>query len=72
MMVAYLVCMEDESVVSVVSRKILAHAATGMPLVSAARIVKAEMPNTCLKAMEIIGCYPSSEPELAALQRVWP
>jgi len=34
--------------------------------------VKTRYPRLCLEVMEIIGSWPSSEPELSMLQRVWP
>lgn len=33
---------------------------------------KARHKSLCLEVMEMIGSWPSSEPELAALQRLWP
>ncbi len=44
----------------------------GLLLLDAARKVKAAFPGCCLEVMETIGCYPSSERELNALQQVWP
>jgi hypothetical protein len=38
----------------------------------AARVVKRDAPETAMVVMDRIGLYPSSEPELSALQRVWP
>lgn len=37
----------------------------------AARTIKIRHPALCLRVMEQIGSWPSSEPELAALQFVW-
>lgn len=40
-------------------------------LVVAARNLKRNKPTEALKAIEEIGNWPSSEPELRALQEVW-
>ena len=37
-----------------------------------ARRMLVSSPNLCLLVMEAIGSWPSSEPELAALQRLYP
>lgn len=37
-----------------------------------ARWAVVHLPNLCLQVLEQIGSWQSSEPELAALQRVWP
>ena len=36
-----------------------------------ARYAVAHWPKLTLAVLELIGCWPSSEPELAALQRCW-
>lgn len=38
----------------------------------AARVVKTRDHKRCVRVMETIGSWPSSELELAALQSVWP
>jgi len=48
------------------------HTMAGLTLDDAARLVKRELPQTAFVVMDRIGLHPSSEPELAALQRVWP
>jgi hypothetical protein len=55
-----------------ISDAIRTEARKGKTLKEAARIVKVRQPATCLRVMEAIGSWPSSEPELAALQAVWP
>lgn len=56
-----------------ISQAIVAEARdNGKTLKQAAQAVKTRHPETCLRVMETIGSWPSSEPELAALQSVWP
>ena len=47
------------------------HRSEGMTLDQAARIFTSRHPDVALRAMERLGSWPSSEPELAALQRTW-
>ncbi len=43
-----------------------------LSLEAAARLFKNQFPDTALRVLETIGSWPSSYPELAALNRVWP
>ncbi len=47
-------------------------AMAGIKLEDAARMVAHEAPATALVVMDRVGLHPSSEPELLALQKVWP
>lgn len=51
--------------------RVRARVAQGMGLAEAARRVAALNPGLALDVIEEIGSWPSGEPELAALQRVW-
>lgn len=64
--------MNTQNAVAKASAAILARAkSTGESLDEAARWWKCRNKDLALEAMEILGSWPSSEPELAALQRVW-
>ena len=43
--------------------------AEGLTADEAARKVRRDLPRLCGEVDEIIGCWPSSEPELRAMQR---
>lgn len=47
------------------------HVSEGMTLDDAAKVFARRHPDVALRAMERLGSWPSSEPELAALQRTW-
>lgn len=47
------------------------YASSGKTPEEFARRMLAHMPNLCLQVLEIIGSWPSSEPELAALQKAY-
>ena len=42
----------------------------GAPLDSAVRLVSCMYPALCVEVLDTIGSWPSSEPELASLQRI--
>jgi hypothetical protein len=61
--------LREKSDVELVSRAILTCYANKIDMPEAARAIRRAMPNRVLKALEIIGSWPSSEPELRALQQ---
>lgn len=44
----------------------------GASLEQAAREYRKHYPSRCVDVLDEIGSWPSSEPELAALQKAWP
>lgn len=56
------------SVIAAIRRRV----AAGDTLVEAARHVSVRMPEQCWLTMDYIGSWPAAEPELRALQKMWP
>jgi hypothetical protein len=48
------------------------YASEGMSLEKAVALYKRRYPSQCVDVLDAIGSWPSSEPELAALQKAWP
>lgn len=55
-----------------VARYCALYKASGLEPLAFAHRARTQWPELCHDVLNIVGCWPASEPELAALQRVGP